>query len=252
MITVKEIYDFLNANIPFDSQEAWDNSGIQTGDMSQEVNKIAVVLDVTADSLEKASKFGADIIVSHHPVIFRPVKRLTAGNIAYEAIKRRISIISSHTAFDAADGGVSDILLKRIGAVKRDAAEDINGCIRFGEVDDTDIKSFAKHVSDKLNAQVRFSDGGKTVQKVAVCGGSGCSLLGDVIALGADTFVTGDAGHHDFLDFQSAGINLIAAGHFETENIAMHSLAERIQDEFKDCTIKVLEQESPVQHIHRQ
>lgn len=252
MIMVKELFDFLNKDIPFDSQEAWDNSGIQTGDMNQEVKKIAVVLDVTPDALEKAEEFGADIIVSHHPVLFRPVKKLTAGNVAYEAIKRGISIISSHTAFDAAEGGVSDILLEKIGADKCDVSDDINSCLRFGSVESTNIADFAKQVSIGLNAEVRFSSGGRPVQKVAVCGGSGCSLIGDVIGLGADTFVTGDAGHHDFLDFQEMGINLIAAGHFETENIAMYSLAERIQNEFKDCTVTVLEQESPVLYIHRQ
>lgn len=252
MITVKELYEFLNREIPFCAQESWDNSGIQTGDMNREVQKIAVVLDVTPDALKKAEEFGAEVIVSHHPVLFRAVKSLTAGNIAYEAIKRGISIISSHTAFDVAEGGVSDILLDRIGVKKLNASENINGCLRFGNVENTDVVSFAKQVSDKLNAEVRFSSSGKQVQKVAVCGGSGCSLLDDVIALGADTFVTGDAGHHDFLDYQAAGINLIAAGHFETENIAMYLLAERIQNEFNDCSVEVLEQRSPVQYIHRQ
>lgn len=250
MATVQDVYNFLNNRFPFEAQEPWDNSGIQTGDMQQEVNKIAVVLDVTPDALEKAVEFGAEVVVSHHPVLFRAVKSLTSGNIAFEAIKNGVSIISSHTAFDVANGGVSDILLDKIELTKIEAESGINPCLRVGKTDIADVNKFAAHVSEKLNAEIRFC-GGRPVERVAVCGGSGCSLLGDVLTCGADTFVTGDAGHHDFLDFQAAGVNLIAAGHFETENIAMFKLAEYIQNEFEDCAVTVLNQESPVQYIHK-
>lgn len=251
MATVRELYNFLNKNVPFEAQESWDNSGIQVGDFNQTIHKIAVVLDVTPETLEQAGECGADVIVSHHPVLFKAVKSLTSGNLAYESIRRGISIISSHTSFDVAPGGVSDVLLEKIGAIPCELPEDINGCIRLGKIADINIHDFAKSVSESLNADVRFSDGGRIVSKVAVCGGSGCSLLDDVIKTGADTYVTGDAGHHDFLDFKSAGINLIAAGHFETENIAMYKLAEKIQNAFSDCNVEVLKQESPIQHIHK-
>lgn len=251
MTTVRELYEFLNENIPFNAQESWDNSGIQVGNFNQTVNKIAVVLDVTPEALQQASEYGADVIVSHHPVLFHAVKSLTTGNLAYEAVRRGISIISSHTSFDVAPEGVSDVLLEKIGLVPCELPEEVNACIRFGKVSDMNIQDFAKSVSEKLNADVRFSDGGRNVSRVAVCGGSGCSLLDDVIKIGADTYVTGDAGHHDFLDFKSAGINLIAAGHFETENIAMYKLAEKIQNAFSDCDVEVLKQESPIKHIHK-
>lgn len=251
MTTVRELYEFLNENIPFNAQESWDNSGIQVGNFNQTVNKIAVVLDVTPEALQQASEYGADVIVSHHPVLFHAVKSLTTGNLAYEAVRRGISIISSHTSFDVAPEGVSDVLLEKIGLVPCELPEEVNACIRFGKVSDMNIQDFAKSVSEKLNADVRFSDGGRNVSRVAVCGGSGCSLLDDVIKIWADTYVTGDAGHHDFLDFKSAGINLIAAGHFETENIAMYKLAEKIQNAFSDCDVEVLKQESPIKHIHK-
>lgn len=251
MTTVLELYKFLNEIAPFEAQESWDNSGIQVGDFNQTVNEIAVVLDVTPETLEQAVECGSDVIVSHHPVIFRAVKNLTSGNSAYEAIRSGISIISSHTSFDAAPDGVSDVLLEKIGAVPCELPENVNACIRFGKVSDININDFAKSVSEKLNADIRFSDGGRTVSKVAVCGGSGCSLIDDIMKIGADTYVTGDAGHHDFLDFKSAGINLIAAGHFETENIAMYKLAEKIQNAFSDCSVEVLKQENPIQHIQK-
>lgn len=249
MIKVQDIYDFLNKDIPFSAQESWDNSGLQTGDLNQEVNKIALVLDVTSDALKEAESFGADVIISHHPVLFRAVKSITAGNIAFEAIKSGISIISSHTSFDAANGGVSDILLEKIGAEPVSVSQEVNSCLRFGKVSESDVKDFARRVSDKLNAEIRFCCGNKKVQNIAVCGGSGCSLINDIVSAGADTFVTGDAGHHDFLDFQAAGINLIAAGHFETENIALFCLAERLKNNFPSCEVEVLNQQSPIQHL---
>ena len=119
--TVRDIYEFIDSIAPFRTQESWDNSGFLVGDVSKEVTKVAVCLDVTHDTLQKAADFGADLLVSHHPVIFHPMKGLreqTPGTeaIVYDAIRKDIAVLSAHTCWDLAEGGVNDVLAKLVGS----------------------------------------------------------------------------------------------------------------------------------------
>ena len=109
-ITVADIYSYINEMAPFDRQESWDNSGFLVGDGAKEVKKIALALDVTNDTLRQAEEFGADLMVSHHPVIFDPLRNVHSNTPVYYAIEHGISIISAHTCWDSAEGGVNDVL----------------------------------------------------------------------------------------------------------------------------------------------
>ncbi len=248
-MTVRDIYEFLNRISPFETQENWDNSGIMTGDFSDGVKNILFALDFTPDIVKEAEKLGCTLIVNHHPALFHPAKSFIAGtNGLYEAARAGISVIAAHTCFDMADGGVNDILcsaleLKNIEKLYPEA--DCAPIMRAGTADRLSVEDFALFVSGKLNGAVRFS-GKRDVEKVAVCSGSGCSFLKFACESGYDTFVTGDASYHDFRDAELMNINLIAAGHFETENIAMKVLAQKTGEKFKDVRTFVSSQKSPV------
>lgn len=255
--TVKEIYDFIDAIAPFRTQESWDNSGFLVGDASKEVRKVAVCLDVTHDTLDQAAAFGADLLVSHHPVIFHAVKGLreqTPGteSIVYEAVRKDIAVLSAHTCWDMAEGGVNDVLATLCGL------EDIEGIVpdengncmlRVGSLKTpVPAEEYADVVAETLGTLVRLTLPEKMVQRVAVCGGAGASFLPDLADLGIDAFLTGDAKHNDFLDSIDYDISLLAAGHYETETVSMPVLMELLKQEFPELEYTYLES-APVVYI---
>lgn len=239
MITVKNVYDFINSFAPFETQEKWDNSGMLIGDISKEVKVIAVCLDITCDTISKAKSSNADVIISHHPIIFNPLKKVLKGDPVYELLRSNICAICAHTNFDLAKGGVNDVLaqLLELDNVSVLKSSDDSEILRIGTIKKSTPQDFAKFVAQKLGTTVRLAKGQSDICKVAVCGGSGCSFIPDVIATGADAFVTGDAKHNDFLDATSDGLTLIAAGHYETENPAMPVLAQMLESEFSTTSV---------------
>ena len=249
IMTVRDIYEYLNSVAQFKTQEDWDNSGIMAGDFDDEVKKILFALDFTPEVVKEAEELGCTLIVNHHPALFHPAKSLVSGtNGLYEAVRAGISVIASHTCLDKADGGVNDVLCSAIelkNIIKLYPESDNAPIMRGGTAERQSIKGFAEFVSKKLKGAVRFT-GDKDVEKVALCSGSGCSFLKFAAESGYDTFVTGDASHHDFLDAQMMNINLMSAGHFETENIMMSVLAKKTGDKFKDIETFVSSQKSPV------
>ena len=245
--TVKNIYDFLDEVAPFNNQEEWDNSGFLVGDPLKPVNKIAVSLDITEDTLNQAIEWGADLIVSHHPVIFHPLKTVLAGSPVYTAIKEDISIISTHTSFDVAEGGVSDVLATLTGLSHIEPLlynENGVAMLRKGRLKKKiQAAEFADIVSCALDTVVRVSLPEKEIETIAVCGGAGASFLPDLKEEGIDAFLTGDGKHNDFLDATDLNISLIAAGHYETETVAMPVLKNLLKQEFPN--IEYLYIESP-------
>lgn len=244
MPTVREVYDFLNSFADFDMQENWDNSGMLVGDFDCEIKKIAVVLDITNDAVKKAKENGANLIVSHHPVIFSGQKSFTKGNIAYELAVNSVSAICCHTPLDIAKGGTNDTLAKLLGF---DVTTGENPILRYAEIDETDAQSLARHISKSLNTTVRYTDGERKIKKIAICTGSGCSLIeeaGDI-----DAFITGDASHHNFLDALQNGISVFAAGHFETENPVVPVLVKKLKEKFSNTEVFAVEQENPIKFI---
>ncbi len=255
--TVKQVYDFLDSIAPFDTQEDWDNSGFLVGDAQKEVKKVAVCLDVTHDTLEQAEAFGADLLVSHHPVIFHPVKGLreqTPGteSIVYAAVKKDIAVLSAHTCWDMAEGGVNDVLATLLGLEDIEGIlpdENGNAMLRKGTLKTAvPAEEYAEVVAETLGTVVRLTQPEKMIQTVAVCGGSGASFLPALVGTGVDAFVTGDAKHNDFLDAIDDDIVLLAAGHYETETVSMPVLLELLKQEFPEVEYTYLES-SPVVYI---
>lgn len=244
MAKVKDFYGYLNSIAPFETQEDWDNSGMLAGDMNAEVKKAAVVLDITHEEIKKAKAIGADLIISHHPVIFNPIKSVTKGSVPYELVASSINALCCHTPLDIADGGTNDSLAKLLGINVTRADDPI---LRLGTVEPTTAQELAGKIASILNTKVRYADAGKKIKKIAICTGAGCSLIeaaGEI-----DAFITGDASHHNFLDCVQAGITLIAAGHYETEIIVVPVLVKKLQAQFPDIEIIDIKQENPIKFI---
>lgn len=244
MAKVKDFYGYLNSIAPFETQEDWDNSGMLVGDMDAEVKKVAVVLDITHEEIKKAKAIGADLIISHHPVIFNPIKSVTRGSVPYELVASSINALCCHTPLDIADGGTNDSLAKLLGIEVTRTEDPI---LRLGTVEPTTAENLAGKIAKTLNTKVRYADAGRKIEKIAICTGAGCSLIeaaGEI-----DAFITGDASHHNFLDCIQAGITLIAAGHYKTEIVVVPVLVKKLQTQFPDIEIIDIKQENPIKFI---
>lgn len=252
MIKVKDIYEFINEVSPFELQCDWDNCGLLVGDMEKEVKKIGICLDATAETVESAKENQADLIITHHPIIFSPQRSFLKGNMAFEAAAAGISVLSAHTCLDCAEGGVNDVLCEILGIENAEGvpADDCKvPMARIGDVDETDIDVFAKTVSEKLNTVCRVVKGKSKVKKVAVCGGSAFDFFFKAVSMGADTYLTGEVKHHELLIARDMGINLIVAGHYETEKPSMISLKKLIENRFTEIETVLLNENNPVENI---
>ncbi|MEE1012452.1 MAG: Nif3-like dinuclear metal center hexameric protein [Acutalibacteraceae bacterium] len=245
-LTVKDIFDYINSVAPFKNQCEWDNSGLVVGSFDAEVKKIGVVLDITSDAVKYAAENGIDLIISHHPVIFRPVKTFLADDIPFMLAKSGISAICAHTSLDIAKGGVNDALAEALGFENATplAESGEESMVRVVETAGTTADELAKLVAEKLSTCVTVADGGKTIRKIALCGGAGADFFEKS---GCDAYITGEVKHHEYLQAKECGITLIAAGHFETENPVVTVIADKIKDNF-DCDVEIIPQNSPVKY----
>lgn len=246
MATVKDIYSIIDGFAPFCAQEEWDNSGLLVGNEKAEVKKILFALDITNDVVCQAVICGANLIITHHPVIFGSVSNVLSDSLAYKLIENNINIICAHTNYDRAVDGVNDILCEIVGL--KDITKVENSFLNIGYIpslNSMDTNDFANYIKTRLNGTVRYNNINKKISKVAVCSGSGSDFLAEAKNLGCDALLTGDGSHHSFLDANEMDILLVCAGHFETENIAILPLLNKIK-EVLDIECELAEQESPI------
>ena len=242
-MTVKELYLKICERIPESLREPWDNDGLMCcADSSAEVSRVLVTLDVTEEIVDYAIQSGFDLIVSHHPLIFKPISAVTDdGHVARKVIKlisNGVAVFSFHTRADKVEGGVNDILADLLG---------LGDTIPFGEGDlgrigelgeECTLDDFAYRIKELLGADsVRVADGYNSVNRVAVCGGDGKSLVRDAIAAGADTFISGRIGYNVMEEAQEMGINLVEAGHYFTEQPVTGFFYELLRD--ADPTLEI-------------
>ncbi len=231
---VNDIYLFLNELCPFDTACDFDNAGLLVGDKDASVTKVVVALDCTESVVNQAIELGAELIITHHPVIFSPLKSVLSGSIAYKLIKNGISVISAHTNLDVADGGVNDCLANalELKQVEKIICED-GFSFRKGVLDNEYTPTdFAKFVGQRLNFSPRFTIGKKNIKTVAVCGGSGGDMLYDAIKAGANALVTADVKHHVLLEAAQLSFTLIDCGHFNTEDVVIEPLKSVLCEKF--------------------
>ncbi len=236
---VYDIYDFLDEKYDFSSALEYDNVGLLVGDGREKVTGALVCLDCTDEAITEAVKRGANLIVTHHPVIFDPLKSVTEQSLVYRLIKNGISVISAHTNLDQADGGVNDALCSAIGLENVEKVQDREGFgYRIGEVaEPVTSDELAKTVGEKLSVRTKYVGKSSFIKRVAVCSGSGGSMLGEVINTGVDAYVTADIKHNVFMDAHEAGITLIDAGHFNTEDIIIDALCDELAKAFPETKI---------------
>ncbi len=240
MTTVQNILEFVETLAPRELKMDWDNVGLNCGSRSNTVTKILVALDPFEHVCEEAVEIGADLVVTHHPLIFRPISMVTDDIAISRGImnlcRHGISHICAHTNLDCADGGVNDVLAQTL-ELKNIHTIDGQTLLRAGEFEAA-LPEFLAHVKEKLSCDgLRYADSGKPVRKVAVGGGSCSDCLRDVVHAGCDTFITADVRYNGFWDAQEQGVNLIDAGHFPTENPICAVLAQKLQEAFPEVTV---------------
>ena len=251
MATVADILKYMESIAPGYMAESWDNVGLLCGRREKKVTKILVALDPFNTVIQEAIDLGADLIVTHHPLIFRDKlmainEDTSTGENLLTLMENGIAAINAHTNLDLAPGGVNDILAATLGL--RDVTilnpEGVNeagepyGLLRSGRVDHQPLEAFLAHVKQVLGCQgLRYVNGGKAVCKVAVGGGSCADGMHEVAAAGCDTFVTADVKYNQFRTAFELGLNLIDAGHFHTENPTMPILAEKLRAAFPEIQV---------------
>lgn len=231
---INDIIEILEKEFPTELAYEWDNVGLLVGDRNRDVQNVVTCLDVTEDVIEFAKNADAQLIISHHPVLFSPINRINRdtkiGKLLMDAIENKIAIYSAHTNCDKAENGINSRLAEMF---ELEAVEPLeaDGLGRIGKLSRAvPFCEFAKTVEEKLGTKVRFcGDTKKMVECVAICSGAGGDVLPFAIEKGADVLVTGDTKYHQMLDSKD-DINVIDAGHFGTEIIVAEIFAKILCD----------------------
>ena len=235
-MTVKDIFNFLNSLYPVDDAMDFDNVGILIGDPESAVNKALVVLDCTIEAVKIAKDNGCQLIITHHPVIFSPLKSVLKGSVQYEIIKNDLSVISMHTNLDTGVGGVNDVLCEALGVKNASSLPVSDGfTIKKGILPSVDAEALAKSIKEALGGGVKYVDGGRKITSVLICGGSGGNYIEDAILGGYDALITSDIKHHHSLMAKDNNISLFDAGHYNTEDVVIEPLKQKLEKEFISC-----------------
>lgn len=247
MTTVADILNFIETLAPTSLKMDWDNVGLLCGSKAAPVTKILVALDPFEHVCNEAAAWGAELIVTHHPIIFRPLPNVTdktsIGRGLMTLCRHGINAVNAHTNLDCAPGGVNDVLAQTLGLRNIEVIPGgIPNLLRMGDVDEQPLSQFLSTVKDHLGCDgLRYVDGGKPVHRVAVGGGACADGMLDAIAAGCDTFVTSDVKYNQFWDAHDLGLNLIDAGHFATENPVIAVLSSKLQAQFPEIQVKISE-----------
>lgn len=248
MVTVQQVYEQMKCLAPPELAESWDNVGLLV-DCGGPVRRVLVTLDITPEVVREAEQEQCALIVSHHPVIFSPLRRISQEDVPFQLVRAGVSAICMHTNLDAAAGGVNEVLAALVGMCSpRPFA---NGCGRVGEIAPTAVPELACRVQETLAArcnppqtggpavQVKFVDAGRPVRRLAVISGAGGSLFEEALTQGADCLLTGEANHHHACDAKRLGLSLIAAGHYATEFPVTAAVAEHLRTALPELDVLV-------------
>lgn len=246
MARVQDIAAAIEKTAPLNFQDDFDNSGLQAGFPSAEVGKVLVCLDVTEAVVQEAASLGCGLIVSHHPLLFHALKQVSDATYqqrcAVAAIRAGIAIYSAHTSLDNAPGGVSHRIASLIGLTGlrwlSPRPDGLSGSGLVGELPSpVSATDFFAALKEKFGVSCLMHSpaDGRSVSRVALCGGAGAFLLPDAIAAGADCFVCGEFHYHDY--FENKGMLLAELGHYQSEQFTMDLLAELIGAAFPELEV---------------
>lgn len=233
MPRVRDILAALDALAPFELAEEWDNAGLLAGSAGAEVSKILVALDLRPRVIREAVSAGAELIVTHHPILFRGRKNLVEddpeGALLAELVRSGRALIAMHTNFDNAENGVNDALA---AALEFSGVEPLESGMRAGHLPaQTPLFALGERVERILGDVVRlYGDPNRPVRRVAALGGAGGSYWKIALDAGADAYITGEIAHHHALEAADAGLCVLEAGHFATEFPAVRLLKDGLQN----------------------
>lgn len=245
MVKISNIYDFLKEKAPLELCESWDNSGMLIN-ANSETDKVLLTLDVTDEVINEAIEKGCQLIISHHPIIFKPLKTLSSNDIVFKLIQNNISVISMHTNLDATENGVNDVLAQILGLKNIEVFANIG---RKGEVEATSVKIFVNKVAKILNTKLKYTLPEKEIKSIAIIGGSAGGYWKNALIEGVDLFLTGEASHHDALDAIHENMPIIIAGHWNTEVIILKSLKKELETKFSNIAFIISSQKDPFEYI---
>ena len=244
-----DIMNALEELSPISYAEEWDNVGLIVGRKDKEVRKVYIAVDATDEVIESALKVQADMLITHHPLIFRPIKKVNSDDFITRRVLRMarhdISYYAMHTNFDVmgmADAAADDLGLKRRSVLNVTYEDDIakEGFGRVGRLPSVmTLKECAEHVKNcfRLKHVRVYGDLDTELETAAICPGSGKSMIGDAVRAGADVFITGDIEHHEGLDCLAQGLTVIDAGHYGIEKIFINYIREYLRRNFPDLAV---------------
>ncbi|MBQ4225973.1 MAG: Nif3-like dinuclear metal center hexameric protein [Oscillospiraceae bacterium] len=242
MVRVSDIYAYLDEIMPFSAQEEWDNSGLLVGSGETAVTKVLTCLDITLKTVYEAERIGAQLVVSHHPVIFHPLKRVMVGTPVYELIRSGISAVCCHTNADNAvnygtNAAAYELMKKNIALGEKTPLPD--GVGWMCDTPEMSAKELAQLLAGIFGRAPRYTAGSGSIKRIGFCSGSGGSMLADAAAAGCDAYITGDVKHDVFVDAENMGAALYDCGHYETELPFAAACAGYISERFTDTAVSV-------------
>lgn len=258
LATVNDLVELLEELMPSNLAEDWDNVGLMLGRKGKTVKRILLALDLSKEVVEQAVAQKIDLIITHHPAIFKKLKRVVDNDWQQDLLltlaENGIAVYSAHTNLDCVSTGVNDVLAKLLKLEDTEILDDSNGLGRIGVVEETSLTEYAQVVKNALKADyVVVGDAGKQVHKVAVCGGAGSDLIDLALAKGADTLVTGDVKYHSAQQAVFSGLNIIDAGHQPTELPVLEKLADRLSlrlvERDMDVVVNVAKETLILRHV---
>lgn len=253
---LREFANQLDRLIPGAWSEQWDNPGLLSGDLDSQVEKVAISLNATLDSIRKASAIGANVLVTHHPVLIKPTPRVLpetlSGASLFHSIKAGIALYAVHTNWDASPKGVNRILSEKAGlndvlpllpgqggAWGTGAVGVLKKPLQLGE-----LSAFLRESWGLSWIRVQ-GKGDSVIRRLALCGGSGGGLIAEASRMGADAFVTADLRYHEMLEGRFLGLSLLTCDHGEMEAASLEGLSQLIMAG-TGLPAEVLPEEEPV------
>ncbi len=251
-VKISDIYDYLDSLYPFAAQEKWDNSGLLVENQSGEADTVVLSLDIDNRVVDEAACKWADLIISHHPVIFDPLRRIERHSPVYGLVECDIAAICAHTNLDIADGGTNGVILKKLRekfaiTAESEPFEELGGGRALGYIVELSEKIAAEELAVGLKEifgceYIRMSgEKLRKVRRIAVCSGSGGSMLELAVEKGCDALVTGDVKHDVWIEANNRRLALFDCGHFHTENLVLTELRRVLEEKFPQLDVEIAE-----------
>jgi dinuclear metal center YbgI/SA1388 family protein len=238
-----DVVKWLETHFPKELAYDWDNVGLQVGSLNRRCQTVLVTLDVTKEVVEEAVALKAELVISHHPLIFKPIYNVATesprGRVIAQLIQHKIALYSAHTNYDLAEGGMNDELAAALGLRDVGLLDETDRIGRYGTIDPTSLEDFIAFVQRILNIrEARYiGRSGIQIRTVGISGGSGSNHVGAAQRKNCDLYLTGDVTYHTALDCRQMGQNVLDIGHY-AETIFKSAVARRLREAFPELDVR--------------